>query len=117
MKTSKFYTEERSSAVEKMEAIVDSAKVEGRELSDSETKEFDSLNEKANSLEGMAKRAASFEALQANKAAKSEPVAEENTPKEIREFSFAKAMEHYQIRMMIKVAIMVIKKPFLARQI
>lgn len=93
MKTSKFYTEERSSAVEKMEAIVDSAKVEGRELSDSETKEFDSLNEKANSLEGMAKRAASFEALQANKAAKSEPVAEENTPKEIREFSFAKAME------------------------
>ena len=93
MKTSKFYTEERSSAVEKMEAIVDSAKVEGRELSDSETKEFDSLNEKANSLEGMAKRAASFEALQANKAAKSEPITEENTPKEIREFSFAKAME------------------------
>ena len=76
MKTSKFYTEERSSAVEKMEAIVDSAKVEGRELSDSETKEFDSLNEKANSLEGMAKRAASFEALQANKAAKSEPITE-----------------------------------------
>ena len=38
MKTSKFYTEERSVAVEKMEAIVDSAKVEGRELTDSETK-------------------------------------------------------------------------------
>jgi len=92
MKTSKFYTEERSVAVEKMEAIVDSAKVEGRELTDSETQEFDSLNEKANSLEGMAKRAASFEALQANKAAKSEPVIED-TPKEIREFSFAKAME------------------------
>ena len=92
MKTSKFYTEERSSAVEKMEAIVDSAKVEGRELSDSETKEFDSLNEKANSLEGMAKRAASFEALQANKAAKSEPITEENTPKEIREYSFQEAM-------------------------
>ena len=54
-----------------MEAIVDSAKVEGRELTDSETKEFDSLNEKANSLEGMAKRAASFEALKAN-AAKSD---------------------------------------------
>ena len=61
MKTSKFYTEERSVAVEKMEAIVDSAKVEGRELSDSETTEFDSLNEKANSLEVRAKRAASFE--------------------------------------------------------
>ena len=90
MKTSKFYTEERSVAVEKMEAIVDSAKVEGRELTDSETKEFDSLNEKANSLESMAKRAASFEALQAN-AAKSEPVIED-TPKEVREYSFQEAM-------------------------
>ncbi len=90
MKTSKFYTEERASVVENMEAIVDSAKVEGRELSDSETKEFDSLNEKANSLEGMAKRAASFEALQAN-AAKSEPTIED-TPKEVREYSFQEAM-------------------------
>ena len=92
MKTSKFYTEERASVVENMEAIVDSAKVEGRELTDSETKEFDSLNEKANSLEGMAKRAASFEALQANKAAKSEPVAED-TPKEVREYSFQEAIK------------------------
>ena len=91
MKTSKFYTEERSVAVEKMEAIVDSAKVEGRELSDSETTEFDSLNEKANSLEGMAKRAASFEALQANKA-KSEPTIED-TPKEVRDYSFQDAMK------------------------
>ena len=92
MKTSKFYTEERASVVENMEAIVDSAKVEGRELTDSETKEFDSLNEKANSLESMAKRAASFEALQANKAAKSEPISEENTPSEIRNYSFQEAL-------------------------
>jgi len=92
MKTSKFYTEERASVVENMEAIVDSAKVEGRELTEAETTEFDSLNEKANSLEGMAKRAASFEALQANKAAKSEPIAEENTPSEIRNYSFQEAL-------------------------
>jgi len=92
MKTSKFYTEERASVVENMEAIVDSAKVEGRELTEAETTEFDSLNEKANSLEGMAKRAASFEALQANKAAKSEPVSEENTPSEIRNYSFQEAL-------------------------
>ena len=90
MKTSKFYTEERASVVENMEAIVDSAKVEGRELTEGETTEFDSLNEKANSLEGMAKRAASFEALQANKA-KSEPTIED-TPKEVREYSFQEAM-------------------------
>ena len=91
MKTSKFYTEERSVAVEKMEAIVDSAKVEGRELTDSETKEFDTLNDKANSLEGMAKRAASFEALQANKVKTADKV--EDTPKEVREYSFQEAMK------------------------
>tara|TARA_R100001463_G_scaffold98348_1_gene152849 strand:+ start:5577 stop:6794 length:1218 start_codon:yes stop_codon:yes gene_type:complete len=91
MKTSKFYTEERASVVENMEAIVDSAKVEGRELTDSETNEFDTLNDKANSLEGMAKRAASFEALQASKVEKSEKI--ENTPKEIREYSFQDAMK------------------------
>ena len=91
MKTSKFYTEERASVVENMEAIVDSAKVEGRELTDAETTKFDTLNDKANSLEGMAKRAASFEALQASKVEKSEKI--ENTPKEIREYSFQDAMK------------------------
>ena len=90
MKTSKFYTEERASVVENMEAIIDSAKVEGRELTDSETKQFDSLNEKANSLESMAKRAASFEALQANKVKTADKV--EDTPKEVREYSFQEAM-------------------------
>ena len=93
MKTSKFYTEERASVVENMEAIIDSAKVEGRELTESETTEFDTLNGKANSLEGMAKRAASFEALQANKAAKSEPVMETESPKEIRDYSFQEAIK------------------------
>ena len=93
MKSSKFYTEERSSVVENMEAIIDSAKVEGRELTESETTEFDTLNEKANSLESMAKRSASFEALQASKASKSKEVTEENTPKEIRNYSFQDAMK------------------------
>ena len=55
MKTSKFYKEERASVVENMEAIVDAAKVEERELTDEETTKFDSLNEKAESLAGMAK--------------------------------------------------------------
>ena len=91
MKTSKFYTEERASVVENMEAIIDSAKVEGRELTEGETTEFDSLNEKANSLEGMAKRAASFEALQANKAKTAEKVVD--TPKEMRDYSFQDAMK------------------------
>ena len=91
MKTSKFYTEERASVVENMEAIVDSAKVEERELTDEETTKFDSLNEKAESLRGMAERAAKFEALQASKAGKKEVITED-TPKEIREFSFQEAM-------------------------
>ena len=93
MKSSKFYTEERSSVVENMEAIIDTAKVEGRELTESETTEFDTLNEKANSLEGMAKRSASFEALQASKASKSNEVTEEKTPSEIRNYSFQDAMK------------------------
>ena len=92
MKTSNYYREERSSVVENMEAIVDSAKVEERELTDEETTRFDTLNEKAESLAGMAKRAASFETLQANKA---EKVAEkvEDTPKEIRNYSFQEAIK------------------------
>tara|TARA_R100001510_G_scaffold33912_1_gene30375 strand:- start:578 stop:1801 length:1224 start_codon:yes stop_codon:yes gene_type:complete len=92
MKNSKYYIEERSSVVENMEAIIDTAKVEGRELTEAETTEFDSLNEKANSLESMAKRAASFESLQASKASKSNEVTEENTPKEIRNYSFQEAL-------------------------
>ena len=93
MKSSKFYTEERSSVVENMEAIIDSAKVEGRELTEAETTEFDTLNEKANSLESMAKRSASFEALQASKASKSNEVTEEKTPSEIRNYSFQDAIK------------------------
>ena len=92
MKTSKFYNEERATVIENLTAIVDSAKVEGRELTESESTEFDSLTEKANSLESMAKRASSFEALNAAKAEKSEPVSE-NTPKEIRDYSFQDAMK------------------------
>ena len=92
MKTSKFYNEERATVIENLTAIVDSAKAEGRELTEGESTEFDSLTEKANSLESMAKRASSFEALNAAKAEKSEPVLE-NTPKEIREYSFQEAIK------------------------
>ena len=91
MKTSKFYTEERASVVENMEAIVDAAKVEGRELTDDETTSFDSLNDKADSLAGMAKRAASYETLQSKKASKVEEV--NNVPKELRDYSFQEAMK------------------------
>ena len=41
----------------------------------------------------MAKRAASFESLQASKASKSNEVTEENTPKEMRDYSFQDAMK------------------------
>ena len=92
MKTSKFYNEERATVIENLTAIVDSAKAEGRELTEGESTEFDSLTEKANSLESMAKRASSFEALNAAKAEKAEPVLE-NTPKEIRDYSFQDAMK------------------------
>lgn len=88
MKNSKFYTEERASVVENMEAIVDLAKTEERELTDAEQTEFDSLTEKVDSLEGMAKRAIKFETLAANKAKEVEPV---TAPKEITDYSFQEA--------------------------
>ena len=83
MKTSNFYNEERATVIENLTAIVDSAKAEGRELTEGESTEFDSLNDKATALEAQSKRAASFEAINAAKAEKSAPVIE-NTPKEVR---------------------------------
>jgi HK97 family phage major capsid protein len=87
MKTSKLYKEERAEVIEKMEGLVASA--EGREMSDDEKSNFDSLNEKVEELNKMSVRAESFEKLQATKAIKE---VTENTPKEIREYSFQDAM-------------------------
>ena len=87
MKTSKLYKEERAEVIEKMESLVSSA--EGRDLTSDEQSNFDSLNEKVEELNKMAVRAESFEKLQATKAVKE---VTENTPKEIRDYSFQEAM-------------------------
>ena len=87
MKTSKLYKEERAEVIEKMEGLVASA--EGREMSSDEQSNFDSLNEKVEELNKMAVRAESFEKLQATKAVKE---VTENTPKEVRDYSFQEAM-------------------------
>ncbi len=88
MKTSKLYKEERAEVIEKMEGLVASA--EGRDLSSDEQSNFDSLNSKVEELNKMAVRAESFEKLQATKAVKE---VTENTPKEVREYSFQDAMK------------------------
>ena len=88
MKNSKSYKEERAEVIEKMEGLVASA--EGRDLTSDEQSNFDSLNEKVEELNKMAVRAESFEKLQATKAVKE---VTENTPKEIREYSFQEAMK------------------------
>ena len=88
MKTSKLYKEERAEVIEKMESLVSSA--EGRDLTSDEQSNFDSLNEKVEELNKMAVRAESFEKLQATKAVKE---VTENTPKEVREYSFQDAMK------------------------
>ena len=88
MKTSKLYKEERAEVIEKMEGLVASA--EGRDMSSDEQSNFDSLNSKVEELNGMAQRAESFEKLQATKAVKE---LTENTPKEVREYSFQDAMK------------------------
>lgn len=87
MKTSKLYKEERAEVIEKMEGLVKSA--EGRDMSSDEQSNFDSLNSKVEELNAMAQRAESFEKLQATKAVKE---VTENTPKEIRDYSFQDAM-------------------------
>ena len=88
MKTSKLYKEERAEVIEKMESLVSSA--EGRDMTSDEQSNFDSLNEKVEELNKMAVRAESFEKLQATKAVKE---VTENTPKEVREYSFQDAMK------------------------
>ena len=88
MKTSKLYKEERAEVIEKMESLVSSA--EGRDMSSDEQSSFDSLNEKVEELNKMAVRAESFEKLQATKAVKE---VTENTPKEVRDYSFQDAMK------------------------
>jgi len=87
MKNSKSYKEERAEVIEKMEGLVASA--EGRDLSSDEQGNFDSLNEKVEELNKMAVRAESFEKLQATKAVKE---VTENTPSEVRDYSFQDAM-------------------------
>ena len=87
MKTSKLYKEERAEVIEKMESLVSSA--EGRDLTSVEQSNFDTLNEKVEELNKMAVRAESFEKLQATKAVKE---VTENTPNEIRDYSFQDAM-------------------------
>jgi HK97 family phage major capsid protein len=88
MKTSKLYKEERAEVIEKMDSLVSSA--EGRDMTSDEQVSFDSLNEKVEELNKMAVRAESFEKLQATKAVKE---VTENTPKEVREYSFQDAMK------------------------
>ena len=87
MKNSKSYKEERAEVIEKMEGLVASA--EGRDLSSDEQSNFDSLNDKVEELNKMAVRAESFEKLQATKAVKE---VTENTPSEVRDYSFQDAM-------------------------
>ena len=87
MKNSKSYKEERAEVIEKMEGLVASA--EGRDLTSDEQSNFDSLNEKVEELNKMAVRAESFEKLQATKAVKE---VTENTPNEVRDYSFQDAM-------------------------
>jgi HK97 family phage major capsid protein len=77
MKNSKSLLEERAINVEKMESLVDLCKVEDREMTSEEQVDFDSLNEKVESLSAMAERATKFENIQASNVKKNAPVSEE----------------------------------------
>ena len=79
MKSSKFYTEERSVVVEEMEALVAVAELEERDLIGDEKVKFDELNEKAENLKADAERALKLETMKANDA--KNVVSEEDTIK------------------------------------
>ncbi len=89
MKSSKYYTEERSLIVEQMEALVAVAELEERDLIDEEKVTFDKLNEKAESLKADAERAKKLETMKANDAKK--VVSEEDKVK--RSYSFLKHVD------------------------
>lgn len=89
MKSSKFYTEERSVVVEEMEALVAVAELEERDLIADEKVKFDELNEKAESLKADAERALKLETMKAKDA--KNVVSEEDTIK--RGYSFLKHVD------------------------
>jgi HK97 family phage major capsid protein len=89
MKSSKFYTEERSLVIEEMETIVSVAETEGRDLLDEEKETFDALNEKAEGLKADAERALKMETMKANNA--KNVVSEEDKVK--RSYSFFKHID------------------------
>lgn len=89
MKSSKFYTEERSVVVEEMEALVAVAELEERDLIEDEKVKFDELNEKAENLKADAERALKLETMKANDA--KNVVSEEDTIK--RSYSFLKHVD------------------------
>ena len=66
MKSSKYYTEERSLIVEQMEALVAVAELEERDLLDEEKVTFDELNEKAEGLKADAERAKKLETMKSD---------------------------------------------------
>ncbi len=90
MKNSKTYLEERAETLEILTGIVDTAKSEERELTSDEVVKFDSLTEKADSLDTMAKRAVKMETLKASQA-KKEVRTNTETPKELKNYSFQEA--------------------------
>ena len=90
MKNSKIYLENRSEVVEKMEAIVELAKAEERELTDAESTEFETLDKESDALEVQSHRAIKWENLQASKAKKE--VRDVKVPKEFADYSFQEAM-------------------------
>ena len=89
MKSSKFYTEERSVVVEEMEALVAVAELEERDLMEDEKVKFDELNEKAEGLKADAERALKLETMKAKDA--KNVVSEEDTIK--RGYSFLKHVD------------------------
>lgn len=93
MKTSIILKEERSDTILQLENIKDVATTEERDLTSEENKEVDELLSKCDSLDTKIERAEKIETIKRNAAVVSGVVSSNDTPKEMKSYSFQDAMK------------------------
>ena len=85
--------EERASLIENMDALVNHAKEEKRDLTEDESNQFDGFDSEIKQLDKKIKRCERMESLSATIASKSTSTKKTESPKEVRDYSFQSAMK------------------------
>ena len=85
--------EERASLIENMDALVNLAKDEKRDLTEDESNAFDGFDSEIKQLDKNIERCERMESLSATIASKSTSTNKTESPKEVRDYSFQSAMK------------------------